>query len=100
MAVLKTRETNMDLTKLAHGKNALRVTPQYLSVDDASIVTGLSAWTIRRWCYAGKLSSVKAGKRLLVPVCALEEFMAAHLRPCVSEPATVSELAGSVAKSA
>jgi excisionase family DNA binding protein len=94
------RDLKMVAVRSVGKKNVMAVTPQYLSVDDASVVTGLSVWTIRRWCYVGKLASVKAGKRLLVPVCALEEFMAAHLRPAVSEPASVFEPGSSIAKSA
>jgi excisionase family DNA binding protein len=56
---------------------------QYLSPSDAGMRYGLSAWTIRRWAYDGKISSVKLGKRLLIPVAALEKLVNENTRPAL-----------------
>jgi excisionase family DNA binding protein len=54
---------------------------QYLGVAEAEAKTGVSRWTWRRWAYDGKISSVKLGKRLLIPVCEIEHLVAANTRP-------------------
>ena len=61
---------------------AVREMPQkkYLSLDEASAITSLSQWTLRRLCYSGALTSTKVKARLLIPVQALEDFMAANTR--------------------
>jgi predicted site-specific integrase-resolvase len=46
--------------------------------------TGLSVWTWRRWAYDGKIASVKAGKRLLIPASEVERIMREGLRPALA----------------
>ncbi len=62
---------------------------RYLSVQEASEVTGLSPWTWRTWAYAGKVASVKAGaaksSRLLIPLAEVERVMSEGYRPAVAE---------------
>jgi excisionase family DNA binding protein len=43
--------------------------------------TGLSAWTIRKKAYAGELSSLKIGSRLLFDLDELDVYLAEHTRP-------------------
>lgn len=64
---------------------AVFASARYVSARDAATLTGLSEWTLRRWCYAGKLASVKAGTRLLIPVAELEQFLNERLRPRASK---------------
>lgn len=56
---------------------------QYLSPTDAGGRYGLSGWTIRRWAYEGKISSVKLGKRLLIPVAEMERLVRKNTRPAL-----------------
>lgn len=58
---------------------------QYWGVAEAEARTGVSRWTWRRWAYDGKISSVKLGKRLLIPVCEIDRLVAANTRPRVAE---------------
>lgn len=44
-------------------------------VDEIAQMTGLSTQKIRRMIKAGELQSVRAGKRILVPRAALEQFV-------------------------
>lgn len=59
------------------------VEPEYLGVVDAEVTTGLSRWTWRAWAYSGKVVSVKAGRRLLIPVAEIRRVMAEGTRPQV-----------------
>lgn len=58
---------------------------QYVGVQEASQITGLSPWTWRQWAYSGKVASVKAGKgqraRLLIPLAEIHRVMSEGLRP-------------------
>jgi hypothetical protein len=45
-----------------------------LSVKEAEKY-GIKAWTWRAWAYSGKITSVKAGSRLLIPVAECERVM-------------------------
>lgn len=58
--------------------------PEYLSVNECEIVSGLSRWTWRRYAYEGKVASVKAGSRLLIPRSELDRVMQSGLRPAVA----------------
>jgi hypothetical protein len=60
------------------------VEPEYVGVDDAEILTGLSRWTWRAWAYSGRVGSVKAGTRLLIPVAEIRRVMAEGTRPRVA----------------
>lgn len=63
-----------------------------IPLADAAELTGLSPWTLRRWCSAGRLASVKMPNtpkgRVLIPTSALDALIAAGFRPAraVTEP--------------
>jgi hypothetical protein len=46
-------------------------------------MSGLSRWTWRHYAYEGKIASVKAGKRLLIPVSEIRRVMAQGYRPAL-----------------
>jgi len=54
---------------------------EYLGVDNAEAMTGVSRWTWRRWAYDRKIASVKLGKRLLIPVSEIRRVVEEGLRP-------------------
>jgi len=54
---------------------------EYLGVAEAETVTGVSRWTWRRWAYDGKVTSVKLGKRLLIPRTEIARLVSENLRP-------------------
>jgi excisionase family DNA binding protein len=64
-------------------------TQQYLGVDEAGVMTGMSAWFWRRKAYNGTVSSVKFGRRLLIPRAEIERFIHENTRPRV--PGSVAE---------
>lgn len=47
-------------------------------VNEIAQMTGLSTQKIRRMIKAGELQSVRAGKRILVPRGALEQFLSGY----------------------
>ena len=61
------------------------VRPEYLGVAEAEAITGVSRWTWRRWAYDGKVSSVKLGKRLLIPSSEIARLVAENMRPRLSK---------------
>jgi Helix-turn-helix domain len=66
-----------------HHKRQLKA--EYLTVAELEAITGKSKWSWRRMCYSGRISSVKLGKSLLVPVSELERLMAENTRPSAPE---------------
>ncbi len=67
---------------LKHNRtNPKPVEAEFLSVDDAQIKTGISRWTWRSWAYSGRIASVKAGRRLLIPVAEIQRVIAEGTRP-------------------
>jgi hypothetical protein len=64
------------------------VEPEYVSVDQAEIMTGVSRWTWRGYCYRGLIDSCKVGVRLLIPLSEIRRVLAEGYRPRVSEPNT------------
>jgi hypothetical protein len=54
---------------------ATAVQPEYLSVDQAEIITGVSRWTWRAYAYQGKVESCKVGARLLIPVAEVRRVL-------------------------
>jgi excisionase family DNA binding protein len=54
---------------------------QRMGVKDASHYTGLSIWTLRKWAYAGKISSIKLSTRLLFDKTELDRILAENTRP-------------------
>lgn len=61
------------------------ISPEYIGVDQAEVLSGLSRWTWRRMAYAGKIASVKAGKRLLIPVTEIRRVMSEGYRPALEQ---------------
>jgi len=61
------------------------VRPKYLRVDQAELMSGVSRWTWRRWAYTNKIASVKAGKRLLIPIAEFDRVMTEGYRPALME---------------
>jgi hypothetical protein len=62
-------------------KHIKRVEPEYVGVDEAEIMTGRSRWSWRKDAYAGRIASVKVGRRLLIPVSEIRRVLAEGLRP-------------------
>ena len=54
---------------------------QFLGVAEAETIAGVLKWTWRRWAYDGKISSVKLGKRLLIPTSEIERLVSENTRP-------------------
>ncbi|WP_041855615.1 hypothetical protein [Candidatus Korobacter versatilis] len=61
-----------------------RVAPEFASVREAETMTGISAWTWRRWAYRGVVASSKVSSRLLIPVAEIRRVMTEGLRPATS----------------
>lgn len=59
------------------------VEPELVGVQDAETMTGLSRWTWRAWAYSGRVASVKAGRRLLIPVAEIRRVIEEGTRPRV-----------------
>lgn len=74
--------TNLEGGAMQHS-NKRNVEAEYLSVADAETFSGLSRWTWRAWAYSGRVASVKAGRRLLIPVTEIRRVMADGMRPRV-----------------
>ena len=56
---------------------------RHYGVNELEEFTGLSRWTWRRWAYDGKVASVKAGKRLLIPGTEVNRIMREGFRPAL-----------------
>jgi hypothetical protein len=56
---------------------------EFVSVAEAEALTGVSRWTWRVYAYKGRVSSVKVGKRLLLPVCEVRRILSEGTRPRV-----------------
>jgi Helix-turn-helix domain len=56
-------------------------TPLLLGVQKAGEMLGLSPWTIRQWCYTGKIASYKMGTRLMVSQSEIDRILNDSLRP-------------------
>jgi predicted site-specific integrase-resolvase len=52
---------------------------------------GISIWTARQWCYAGRVASVKLGVKLLVPEQEAERMVVENLRPAVTARSTAGQ---------
>src|SRR5215813_15019117 len=59
------------------------ITPEYVSVDQAEVISGLSRWRWRRYAYRGKIASVKEGRRLLIPISEIRRIMSEGYRPAL-----------------
>jgi hypothetical protein len=62
-----------------------RVEPELVSVQGAEIMTGRSRWSWRRDAYEGRVSSVKIGSRLLLPIAEIRRVIAEGTRPRVPD---------------
>jgi excisionase family DNA binding protein len=62
-------------------ENPKVVNPKFLTVQSAAHQLGLSVWTVRAWCYHGKITSAKLGSRLMVPAGELDRIAAEAIRP-------------------
>ncbi len=56
---------------------------EFVSVAEAEALTGVSRWTWRVYAYKGRVSSVKVGKRLLLPVTEVRRILSEGNRPRV-----------------
>lgn len=45
------------------------------SIDEVAAMTGLSPRFVRTEVWAGRLRSIKAGRRVLIPARAIEEYL-------------------------
>jgi len=61
------------------------VEPEFLSVDAAEAMTGVSRWTWRAYAYQGKVESCKIGARLLIPIREIRRIITEGTRPRVTE---------------
>jgi excisionase family DNA binding protein len=59
--------------------------PQLLSVVAAADLTGIASMTWRKYCYSGKIASVKIGDRLLIPRTEVQRIIDEGYRPSVAE---------------
>jgi len=59
--------------------------PRLISTHEAALRLGLSRWTLRDWCYRGRISSYKLGKtkmgRLMVSEAEIDRVIAESERP-------------------
>lgn len=51
------------------------VEPRLLAVRDAATATGLSRSNIHKLIASGELASIKVGRRRLIPVAAIDEYV-------------------------
>jgi excisionase family DNA binding protein len=54
--------------------------PQFLLVPEVAAIARVSVGTVRHWIAIGKLPSVKPGRRVMVRLAVLEQFLAAAER--------------------
>ena len=49
--------------------------PLTVGVREAALTLGVSHWSIRRWIRVGRLPAVKLGRRTVLEVAALRQFV-------------------------
>ena len=54
---------------------------KYLSPEEVGKMFRASKWTVRRWVEAGRLPSVRVGRRLLIPAEAVEQLVEKRVNP-------------------
>lgn len=64
------------------------VVPEYMGVEQAEVLSGLSRWTWRHYAYEGRIASVKAGRRLLIPVSEIRRILTEGYRPALQAETT------------
>jgi excisionase family DNA binding protein len=57
---------------------------EYLGVEQAAALTSMSIWFWRRKAYNGTVSSVKIGRRLLIPRTEIERLVTENTRPRIA----------------
>jgi hypothetical protein len=62
-----------------------KVETELVSVQGAEIMTGRSRWSWRRDAYEGKITSVKLGAKLLIPISEVRRVIAENTRPRLQE---------------
>lgn len=55
----------------------------YVGVKGAERLTSISRWTWRAWARSRKIESIKAGRRLLIPVAEIQRVLREGVRPRV-----------------
>ena len=63
------------------------VTPAYMGVTEAEVLSGISRWTWRAYAYKGKIESTKVGQRLLIPVSEITRILSEGRRGVDGLPA-------------
>jgi hypothetical protein len=64
-------------------KRVTDVTPAFMGVIEAEVLSGISRWTWRAYCYKGTIESTKVGQRLLIPVSEITRILSEGRRPRV-----------------
>jgi len=57
------------------------IQPEYVGVDEAQALTGISKWTWRVAAYRGRVESCKIGNRLLIPLSEIRRLIREGTRP-------------------
>jgi excisionase family DNA binding protein len=55
--------------------------PDVIRIQEFAARLRISIWTARQWAYRGKITSVKAGKHLLIPTREVGRLIAENTRP-------------------
>jgi excisionase family DNA binding protein len=76
------QDDQLSTTDLLNTPNMKTQTAQkLLTIQEAADTLSLSVWTLRSWAYAGRISSHKLGKRLMVSQEELNRILAETERP-------------------
>lgn len=62
--------------------------PLALGLEAAAALLSVSPRTLRKWASERRIASIKAGRRIVFRVSALEEFLQANERPARGGPGT------------
>ncbi len=57
------------------------IEPELIGVADAETLTGVSKWSWRSYAYSGRITSVKIGDRLLIPLTEVRRVIQEGTRP-------------------
>jgi excisionase family DNA binding protein len=68
--------------------NVPQTIPQTIPIDALAERLGVSTWTIRTWLRQGRIPYFKLGRRVLVPVAAVDELLATTYRPATRKAAS------------
>jgi excisionase family DNA binding protein len=66
-------------------KRVKDVQREYLSPKEAGVMTGLAAYTWRRYALEGRIASTKFGRKVLIPVSEIRRVMSKGYRPALVE---------------